>query len=135
MSNIMSKLTGLADKAKLIAAAVLVFIIIACAVVIGVQGNTIESLQAINSRLAIERELALADLQAALGELDRQNGLISKHVDEMRAARAAADSEIARLRAQAGAVKTQVIEKLVKDSSCENQLRLIAEAQEGFYEK
>lgn len=135
MLNIFSKLTGLAGKAKLIAVAVLVVIIIACAVVTNSKENTINQLRADVHRLTLERELTLADLQLARGELDRQNELIAQRTAAMYEARDAADKEIAALRAASGRVKTQVIEKLVTDPSCENQLRLIKEAQGVFYEE
>ncbi len=135
MFNIISTFTGLADKVKLIIIAVLVVIILICAVVIGIRGSAIEDLRGDVSRLTLERELALADYRLARGELDRQNELIAGRTAAIHEAKKAADKEIASLRAQSGRVKTQVIEKLVKDPSCENQLQLIKEAQGAFYEK
>lgn len=135
MLNIFSKLTGVMDKAKLIAVALLVVMIAACAVVIHVRDNIIEVLQADNNRLTLERELALSERDKAQAEIVRQNELISAHQLRMDEAISTYHNEIARLRAQAGQTKIQVVKELIADPSCDNKLRLIKQIQDGIYAK
>lgn len=133
MIKILSTLTGLAGKVKLIGIAVLVLIILICAVVINLKSGTIEVLQADNLRLTLERELAYSERDKALAELTRQNDIIAAHRLRMDEAGEAYKNEIARLKAQTTQTKVRVVKELIADPSCENKLRLIKQIQDGIY--
>ena len=91
---------------------------------------TNSSIEKKNYLLAAQLSAARLERDAAQGEINRQNCEIAAMAVDQEAMRV----EMAQLRAKSAVVRTEYVERLVKDNSCENQLRLIKEAQEAFYE-
>lgn len=94
----------------------------------------IDTLEADVTRLTLERNIALADKQGALEQIDHQNAILSAHAADMDAMKVVASKRIAELSAKSTQIKTQVIEKIVKNPSCENQLNIIKQHIGEWYE-
>lgn len=115
------------------AAGIIIFILI----LIGV----IKHKERINERLAadmhrLETELIISrqELSSAQGAIKRQNGAISQHALDMEEAEKQHALALADLRDKSSQARAETGKELVRDPSCENELRLIKEQLQAFYE-
>jgi hypothetical protein len=84
---------------------------------------------------ALEKKIALVNTEAAecREQIERQNALIEGYKLDM--ANSKAEAEMLRMRVKGGAEagRIRVVERLVKDNTCEERLQVMQEPIDGFY--
>ena len=123
------------NKAKYIPYAVIIALLLITLGVCRYQDGVIFDLRKTNQGLAVDIAQAEYRMRQAQAEINNQNSRIAAHEQRMKEAETAYNAEITRLKSRTGQTKVQIIKELVADPSCENQLRLIKEAQGVFYEE
>lgn len=120
----------------LIGAILLILSLLACT------SCEVSSLRDKNERLnneitaaTLERDLATARTNEALAHITQQNLMIEKAAQDVANTKRQSEIEIRELKEGSTRIRTEYIEKLIVDPSCENQLKLILQAQQQFFDE